>query len=136
MSAPFKYYFSNERPFWEKRRRSLNISRQKGAGANSWGSALLIIDALSSKYSKSLSNVSVSNMGFGINLKASFFIFAEGCSICEDLDTFDLEDNNICGIGNFHHFRLSLECVDLLLRFHFCDFFFIFSKFTSYFLLQ
>ena len=36
MSGPFKYYFSNELPFWEKRgslipgRRSLNISRQKG----------------------------------------------------------------------------------------------------------
>ena len=40
MRAPFKYYFSKEHLFWEKRgalirgRRSLNISRQKG-GANS-----------------------------------------------------------------------------------------------------
>ena len=36
MSAPFKYYISNERSFWEKRgalirgRGSLNISREKG----------------------------------------------------------------------------------------------------------
>ena len=40
MSASFKYYVSNEHPFWEKRGalsrggRSLNISRQMG-GANS-----------------------------------------------------------------------------------------------------
>ena len=41
MSAPFRYYFSKERRFAEKRgalirgRRSLNISRQKvGANAN------------------------------------------------------------------------------------------------------
>ena len=43
MSAPFKYYFSNEGPFLEKRgvlipgRRSSNISRQKEEGGGGGG---------------------------------------------------------------------------------------------------
>ena len=58
MAATFKYYFSNERPFWEKRgalirgRRSLNISRQNG-NANSrealfWSKVFFRINTVSS----------------------------------------------------------------------------------------
>ena len=48
MIAPFKYYFSKERLFWEKRGALLNISRQKGSAYSR--EALSSIGALSSKY--------------------------------------------------------------------------------------
>ena len=61
MSAPFKFYFSNERPFGEKKgtlirgRRSLNISCQK-RGATFKAGALSSIGALLSKYDINTTN--------------------------------------------------------------------------------
>ena len=61
MSAPFKFYFSNERPLGEKKgtlirgRRSLNISCQK-RGSTSKAGALSSIGALLSKYGINTTN--------------------------------------------------------------------------------